>query len=219
MSEAICAPVITSGVQRGRTATGTWAGYMRHRRAGEPACDACLAALRADYRQRMVANPEAVRDRRRRYRAANPEKKKSADERYRRSNPERVRQSTRAWRGKETTKAKEAEYARRWKAANREKARANFARWQSSHPEQNRERERRRRARKATVVSIDFTPEQLDARMAMFGHRCWMCGGPYEHVDHVIAIARGGPHVLANLRPACQSCNSSKKDGDWHELM
>lgn len=43
-----------------------------------------------------------------------------------------------------------------------------------------------------------------------WGNRCWMCGGPYEEADHVIPLALGGPHCLANLRPACKSCNSAK---------
>ncbi|MGX7727586.1 HNH endonuclease [Rhodococcus sp. 5G237] len=31
-------------------------------------------------------------------------------------------------------------------------------------------------------------------------------------VDHVKPINKGGPHMLANLRPACGPCNSRKRD-------
>ncbi len=39
-----------------------------------------------------------------------------------------------------------------------------------------------------------------------------MCGGPFEEVDHVKPIAKGGWHALANLRPACFRCNNQKSD-------
>jgi len=48
--------------------------------------------------------------------------------------------------------------------------------------------------------------------MSYWGNKCWMCEGPFEHVDHVKPLSKGGPHILANLRPACASCNASKND-------
>lgn len=55
------------------------------------------------------------------------------------------------------------------------------------------------------------TPEQVLARMAYFGFQCWLCGGPFEDVDHVKPIAKGGSNWPANLRPSCHSCNSRKR--------
>lgn len=46
----------------------------------------------------------------------------------------------------------------------------------------------------------------------MFGFKCWMCGAPYDHVDHVKPISRGGSNLLCNLRPACARCNRSKSN-------
>jgi 5-methylcytosine-specific restriction endonuclease McrA len=69
----------------------------------------------------------------------------------------------------------------------------------------------RRNARKAGVLTIPFTADQLAQRLSMFPG-CWMCGGQPESVDHVKPVAAGGAHVLANLRPACGSCNSAKRD-------
>ncbi|MBT2266408.1 HNH endonuclease [Rhodococcus erythropolis] len=37
-----------------------------------------------------------------------------------------------------------------------------------------------------------------------------MCGGPYQHLDHVKPLSAGGPHMLSNLRPSCADCNLSK---------
>lgn len=53
---------------------------------------------------------------------------------------------------------------------------------------------------------------QIAARVAYYGGRCYMCGGPYEHIDHVIPLARGGTNWPANLRPACAKCNLRKGD-------
>lgn len=59
---------------------------------------------------------------------------------------------------------------------------------------------------------VPFTAEQLNSRLEYYGHKCWMCQGPYEALDHVKPLSKGGFHVLSNLRPSCRSCNSSKSD-------
>ncbi len=58
------------------------------------------------------------------------------------------------------------------------------------------------------------TVDGLRQRMAVLGNKCWYCGGPFDHVDHLKPLSRGGPHTLANLRPACQPCNNSKHAQD-----
>ena len=41
---------------------------------------------------------------------------------------------------------------------------------------------------------------------------CYVCGGPYEHTDHVIPLALGGPDSLDNVLPMCALHNLSKGD-------
>lgn len=41
---------------------------------------------------------------------------------------------------------------------------------------------------------------------------CVYCGGPFEHVDHVLPVSRGGTDDVENLVPSCTSCNTSKGD-------
>lgn len=72
----------------------------------------------------------------------------------------------------------------------------------------------RRRAVRKNARTIAYSPESLWQRMAYFGHKCWMCGGAFEAVDHVIPLTKGGAECLANLRPACRSCNS-RKHNKW----
>jgi hypothetical protein len=69
-----------------------------------------------------------------------------------------------------------------------------------------------RRAR-IKQTAIPFTAEQLNQKLSMYGGKCWMCRvQPYEAWDHVKPLAKGGAHILANLRPACKTCNSRKID-------
>lgn len=54
------------------------------------------------------------------------------------------------------------------------------------------------------------TVAQVRARVEFYGERCYLCGAPWEAIDHVIPIARGGTHWPANLRPICKPCNARK---------
>lgn len=67
-----------------------------------------------------------------------------------------------------------------------------------------------RRARVDQAFVCDYSPEQVSSRMKYWGDKCWMCGGPFEHIDHVKPLAKGGKDCPSNMRPACRSCNSGK---------
>lgn len=69
---------------------------------------------------------------------------------------------------------------------------------------------RRKHAKECSA--IPFTLEQLQQRMAYYGNKCWICKvAPFEHVDHVKPLSKGGAHALCNLRPACATCNLRKR--------
>jgi len=42
------------------------------------------------------------------------------------------------------------------------------------------------------------------------GWRCRYCGGPANHVDHVVPLARGGIDHERNLAASCRRCNLKK---------
>jgi 5-methylcytosine-specific restriction endonuclease McrA len=71
-----------------------------------------------------------------------------------------------------------------------------------------------RRARKKNAPTIEFTADELFQRFAYFGHCCWICGTEAVPMtaDHVKPLSKGGWHCLSNIRPACKSCNSRKRD-------
>lgn len=126
--------------------------------------------------------------------------------------------------------ASQREAKRRWRLANPEKMAAARAAWEAANPETRRRyrRERKKadpisnrayvRARTARLrgqAVVAFTPEQLRQRLAYYGFRCWICGSPDDlTIDHVKPLSKGGAHTLANLRPACSTCNS-KKGSRW----
>jgi 5-methylcytosine-specific restriction endonuclease McrA len=193
-----CIEPIKKGPRKGQMATGTIAGYQRHVDATEWPCLLCLAANRDYQRSQYQQNPYPARQRANQYYRDNREQAIANVMRYKSRIP--VEQ--------------ERERLRRWYRDNPEKAQAINRRWREANKAKQAVYANQRRARLRSVLRIPYTADQLDQRMSMFGHACWMCGGPYEEADHVKPVVAGGPDVLANLRPACKSCNSSKA-GRW----
>ena len=78
------------------------------------------------------------------------------------------------------------------------------------------EKKRVRKARMHGVQSAAIPWAQVQAKFDYWGNLCWMCGaGGVLSQDHVKPVSKGGSHLLSNIRPACISCNSSKKDS-WN---
>jgi 5-methylcytosine-specific restriction endonuclease McrA len=143
-----------------------------------------------------------------RYRAANSEKRAA----YERTRPRRDYQPYR-----EANRALINSRAKAWRDANPERTRDSLRRYVQNHPDRINARNARRRALKRGATVIRFTAEQLKQRLSMYPG-CWMCGGPKEDVDHVKPLTKGGPHMLANLRPACRVCNNDKRN-KWPLLI
>lgn len=167
-------------------------GYEQ-RHFNQVRCPACQSAS-VRKKAREYNNSAEVRERRREYYEANRDRL-------------RAQSSARYWSDVE----KSREWHRNYSKLRAEQKREYDAEYRRNHPERRAFHEQRRQARKRTHQELfSFTREQLDQRMSMFGHACWMCGGPFDHVDHVKPLSRGGIHALSNLRPACAPCNISK---------
>lgn len=74
-----------------------------------------------------------------------------------------------------------------------------------------RARAARRRKRRIDAVEHDLTPEQWAALQDAW-QGCAYCGAVDRALqrDCVLPISRGGRYTLANVVPACRSCNASK---------
>ena len=74
-----------------------------------------------------------------------------------------------------------------------------------------RARAARKRKRRMDRVEHDLTDAQWAALQAAWGG-CAYCGavGVALQRDCVLALSRGGRYTVANVVPACRSCNASK---------
>lgn len=143
----------------------------------------------------------------------------SADKRARASRRKRARykrdtdailESQRKWRQAHLDVVRQRE--RRYRLANLEAKKAALRKWHKANPDRARAAGARRRSRRAAVPTVNFTVDQLSQRWAYYGNKCWVCGVAATATDHVKPLSKGGAHMLCNLRPICQPCNSSKKD-------
>ncbi len=198
------------------------AAYMREytRRNGD--------RIKAQRAARYAKNPGPTRERNARRQRQQREAVQAYGREYYRRHSESIRARSAKWAADhaEQRRIRNAE----WLAKNLEKMRAYWRDYYQKNRErvaqycqQNKERfaprlrdtQHRRRARQRQASVVPFTMTALADRLSMYGDRCWMCGADADHVDHVIPISKGGPHVLANLRPACGPCNRRKGNRDW----
>lgn len=169
---------------------------QRARRRDDP------MAARARDNARYERDREAIRARQKTYYEANREKVQKGIRAYACAHSEAI-----------------AAYSRRYYAAHKEQwlaRREESRRWWRENRDKARVYKLRRRALKSNAAGT-CTAEQLQARIAFYGGLCWVpgCRKPYEAVDHVIALSKGGSNWAANLRPICKHHNSQKGARDW----
>lgn len=205
---------------------GTTNGYDYH----DCRCDRCRAAQQQYSSAYFKENREIFKARAAAWREANRERFNANARRYIQENREKIKEQIRQ-RLEANPELRERNVARTraWRAANpelvrslgrasyhanKEVKRAATRRWQAANPEKTAANLRLQRAfykaRRRNAPAIRFTQAQLEQRMAYWGNCCYMCGGPFEAIEHVKPLARGGPHALLNLRPVCNRHNAEK---------
>ncbi len=92
--------------------------------------------------------------------------------------------------------------AREWRRENRELSKLISAQY---------------KAKRLECAFVPVAVEDWENTLAAFSRACAYCAGPYEQMDHVLPLERGGPHCLANLVPSCRRCNSSKHAHFWFD--
>jgi len=76
-----------------------------------------------------------------------------------------------------------------------------------------KEQRQRNKFMESNLYVEKITPKQFMARYAAFNYCCAYCNKPTgmdTELEHVIPRSKGGSHCLANIIPACRSCNRSK---------
>lgn len=63
-----------------------------------------------------------------------------------------------------------------------------------------------------------LTDEQWEEALEYFGYSCAYCGSDSKMTyDHFVPFSKGGSFKRDNIIPACQKCNSSKRDRDFKD--
>ena len=157
------------------------------------------ALTRVASRERYKADPERFRKQLGESYSRHRQKRIQEVIEYIKRNPEKRRKWQANWNAKPGVREAQNAYQRRWIKA---------------HPEVNRSSVRRRRARELGVYT-----EHVDYK-AIWDASNKMCGICKKRValkdrtfDHIIPIARGGPHVATNIQIAHHSCNSRRGAG------
>jgi 5-methylcytosine-specific restriction endonuclease McrA len=127
----------------------------------------------------------------RKWRKENSEYDRERHKRYRLKYPERVKSQP---------------------AQSRERQNLFRRRYLQRHPEMIVKRNGERRTRLLSAKSIPFKSVELEKRLSIGLGKCWLCGAKATQVDHVKPIAKGGAHMLCNLRSICARCNGRKRD-------
>ena len=209
--------MVNSSTGRSCTKCGAWKPFAEfYRRNGKPIAR-CKDCVRAKSRENYGSNREARLESSRKWREANQSQHRENARRWYAENPDRAKASRKRY--YEANQEKHRQYVRASYAKHREIRIAQIAAYRKANAERFREIHRlqssRRRARISNALVIPFTDDQLRQRIAYYGGKCWICRvAPYEHIDHVKPISRGGAHILSNLRPACAACNQ-RKHATW----
>jgi 5-methylcytosine-specific restriction endonuclease McrA len=105
---------------------------------------------------------------------------------------------------------------RKWYLLNRDKAKETHKAWRAANPDQTRLQGNLRRAREQNAEGT-YTVADIHRIGLAQNWKCYWCSTPSKekyHVDHVVALSRGGSNWPSNLVISCQPCNSRKHAKD-----
>jgi 5-methylcytosine-specific restriction endonuclease McrA len=108
-----------------------------------------------------------------------------------------------------------------WREANRDYWRQEHIvdrvrRWHADHPDRTREITRnalRRRRARLTGAELGSSDLVDGYSRVLAADPCSYCHQASEHIDHIVAISKGGEHAWENLTAACSRCNRAKYSG------
>lgn len=196
---------------------------------GDYACRECVRERGRAYRE---ANRERGARRSAEYYRANREAKARYDRERRERDKARLTEQKRAYykANFDAIAARKAEYRlenldaarardRAYYEANREEWLERGRAWREANPERRREINRRnQQARRARKLAVSIGPVDPEA---LWTGVCGICGDPMDRtvqhpdpasstLDHIVPLAKGGPHEQSNLQWAHRVCNIRK---------
>lgn len=143
----------------------------------------------------------------------NREKRLAAEKARREADPEKAREKS--TRNRELHGHKWAAAKKAWREQNLEKARAQVRAWHRANPDRIREI-RRQSQNKRRARLLKLPTEKIDVAVVYERDAgvCGICGSVVQpddwHLDHIIPLAAGGPHIYENVQVAHPRCNLVK---------
>lgn len=187
-------------------------------------CSACGETKPADAFNKSGAGlhsycRECSRAKSRAYHSANAEKIAANNAARRAANLEKEKAKQAAWYRKNSERAKAA--AAKWRTEFPDRARSTCAKWRAANPDTVADIRRRRRAREKGADGA-HTAKDIQALHRLQQGKCACCRKAlpkHYHVDHIVALSKGGTNDRLNLQLLCPPCNLSKSARDPVEFM
>lgn len=175
-----------------------------------PAAERKREAARIRYQQKR----EEIKAQTAKYRRENQDKVRAYRAKHAKENAEVIGVYMAAYRANHREEAREL--SRRWRAENPERLKALVEAWHRERPEARRIMKANRRARiiaGAGSIPIDFTKKLFKLQSGKCPNcKCSLKDG--FHLDHIVALSRGGLHSEGNLQLLCPTCNLKKSNKD-----
>lgn len=175
-----------------------------------PECRDCAQTRRRKY---YLKNQNALRQYSNEYYSQNSEKVKEYQKQYTKENEQKIKSRAADWRHKnrEILLMKKREYY----LENKEQRLEYFRKYCQENPEYVQLCSARRRARKRNAKG-SFTKDQWFEKCEFFNWQCYLCKKSLTvesaHIEHRIPLSRGGTNWIANIAPACETCNLRKSN-------
>ena len=156
--------------------------FRVHRTRADGLQSVCKTCQHDYYAARYATKKQQINAQNEAYKKANPDKTAERHRRYYEAHKENYRRDLRLWRRKN---------------------------WRRHYV--NSLAKRSALLRGATIS--DFTLEDWIELLEQYGYVCAYCHSTSKlTMDHIVPLSKGGNHTKANIAPACQPCNSRKRD-------
>ena len=191
---------IEDGLTVYRTGKPCSRGHISERFVSNHSCVECHAISDALFKEKQ---PERRRE----------IEKQSRKRRY----PERrqdILQQNKKWREANKDKVDIANHS--YRESHRAEAKQRTSNWQKSNPDKVREQSNRHRVRKIEAEGF-HTAQDVECIRAKQNDKCAYCRGELRkkwHLDHIVALSKGGSDWPRNLQLLCRQCNVRKSAKD-----
>lgn len=182
-------------------------GHVAERQVSNATCVDCVSLRRDAW---ALDNPHKRKEYDKKSRAKSKDSRAAYNREWAKKNPDRFAEIHRMW--KEENRERVRANQRRWQIENKERVRENQRRWAADNPERMRAKKLRRRGAEMRAEGT-HNGEDIKRILEAQRHKCAYCGLALKrgyHVDHIVALSKGGSNWPSNLQCLCPKCNRSK---------